>query len=49
MSRDEARQILGVLAWVLAVGIGVLWACVPFAVFAIKRRLDKIARILEKD
>lgn len=39
---------MGILVWLLGVLLLILWIALPFAVFGIKKRLDRIIKLLEQ-
>ncbi len=39
--------ILAFIGWALAIVLGLVWLFVPFAIFGLKGRLDRIAKELE--
>ncbi len=41
-------SLLGIIFIIFSIIIGVLWIILPFAVFGIKSRLDKIINLLEE-
>ncbi len=41
-------SLLGIIFIIFSIIVGVLWIILPFAVFGIKSRLDKIINLLEE-
>lgn len=44
----EAMGGLGIVLAILMVVLAILWICLPFAVFGMKKRLDRIIFLLEQ-
>ncbi len=40
--------IIGIILLIFSIIVGILWSILPFAIFGIKPKLDKIIQLLEE-